>query len=321
MNRFFRLWIIGTFALNAATSAGEANSCAMPQSFDDPHPVLHDGTKSLFWVRPMNVDADGTPHAYHRDDPHGKKGLAIEYIGNGMTIKHNGEEIPFAPEEEDNAAWLAAYRRIVANGWKTPPGFSIDIYGFALDKNRNVCVGPGGRLISATSLVINPDAEDCDQKRYVDALRFPGIVVPNRTDEEQSVENSNEEVARPFAKRGVRRGDLAVAYNPETGIWKGAFLYDTGPREKLGEGSIRLVMNLRGTKEEPRSAEATNAMTIPETYVILFPGTVGDLGDEKDWTPERTEAAAAERFKQWGGGSITGALQRLSECAQVYKNQ
>ena len=44
-------------------------SCMMPESFSDPHRVIHDA-QSLVWVRPLNVDADGAPNAYHRDRSH-----------------------------------------------------------------------------------------------------------------------------------------------------------------------------------------------------------------------------------------------------------
>src|SRR5215470_5201699 len=118
--------------LPGSTNGVAQTSCMLPESFGDPHRVIHDA-ESLVWVRPLNVDADGAPNAYHRDDPHGRKGLAIEYLGNGMSISRNGEEIPFEPEERDNAEWLEAYRKIVRNGWEAPPGYELDIYGFARD--------------------------------------------------------------------------------------------------------------------------------------------------------------------------------------------
>ena len=106
---------------------------------------------------------------------------------------------------------------------------------FATDDAGRVCVTKQGRLISSTSLVINQQARKCDPKRYIDATKFPGIVVPNRESEDRAIDGDTDpEVAPPFAERGVRRGDLAVVYNPETKIWKGAFLYDTGPRRLLG---------------------------------------------------------------------------------------
>ena len=87
-----------------------------------------------------------------------------------------------------------------------------------------------------------------------------------------------------------------------------------------GEGSIRMVMNLTGRKDVPTSAQATNSMGISEAYYVLFPGSVDDLGDRKNWTPARIEKSAAARFKQWGGGSLDVALKRLSACAERYKN-
>jgi hypothetical protein len=320
MNRFLRVAISGALALNPGGPISAATECAMPRSFADPHYVLHDETKSIFWVRPMQVDADGAPNAYHRDDPHGNKGLAIEYLGNGMTILRDGEPVPFNVQQEENGAWLTAYESVVRNGWKAPLGLSVDIYGFARDRAGKVCVTGNGRLISATSLIRRTDANVCSQTRYIDALKFPGIVVPRRAPGEALVANADPEVAPPFAKQGVRRGDLAIAYNPETGIWKGAILYDTGPRELLGEGSIRLIMNLTGRKNEPQSAPETNAMGLGETYVLLFPTSGNDLGPvRKRFTPENIEKRATERFRKWGGGSIATALGRLLACAEEYK--
>ena len=296
------------------------DTCALPQSFNDPYPVLHDETKSLFWVRPMEVDADGAPNAYHRDDPHGNKGLAIEHIGYGMRIEKDGVRIPYVAKEEENTAWLEIYKHIIENSWKAPDGYSVDIFGFAKDENGDICVGPDGRLVSSTSVSLKRNGSLCDQSRYIDALKFPGIVVPNRAKDEEAVANADPFVAPPFAIKGVRRGDLAVVFNPKTGRWKGALVHDTGPRDKLGEGSIRMVMNLTGRKDVPTSAQATNSMGISEAYYVLFPGSVNDLGDRKNWTPARIEKSAAARFKQWGGGSLDVALKRLSACAERYKN-
>ena len=293
--------------------------CGMPQGFSDPHPVLRDRDKSLFWVRPLQVDADGAPNAYHRDDPHGSKGLAIEYIGNGMTIERHGKPMNFELKEEENSEWLGIYQMIVRNDWTAPPGYSVDIYGFARDRKGRVCVGHSGQLVSATSLSLNERAGPCNQKRYVNALKFPGIVVPNRQGKEQRLKNRDPEVAPPFAQHRVSRGDLAVVYHPETRRWSGALLYDTGPRHLLGEGSIRLVMNLRGMSQAPVSALETNSLGIVETYTVVFPGSVADLGPKKTWTPEKIERAAGERFRAWGDGSVEKALERLFACADEYK--
>ena len=302
-------------------SARAQVACPMPGSFDDPYPVMHEGSKSMFWTRPLEVDADGIRNAYHRDDPHGSKGLAIEYIGNGMTISRDGKPLEFNFKEEDNAEWLNAYRTIVANGWKAPTGWDVDIYGFARDEKDRICVKDDGRLISVTSLVRYPGARYCNPNRYVDALKLPGIVVPNRADQEKPVAGADQEVAPPFANRGVSRGDLAIVYNPETRIWKGAFIYDTGPRHLLGEGSLRLVLDLRDEQHVPTSAVETNALGIEETHVLLFPGTAKKLGPGRSWTQERIQTLAAEQFKRWGGGTITAALEKLLACADSYKTR
>jgi hypothetical protein len=62
-------------------------------------------------------------------------------------------------------------------------------------------------------------------------------------------------------------------------------------------------------------------MALPESFTVLFPGSVSDLGPRQTWTPEKIERAAAARFKQWGGGTEEGAVQRLLSCADEYKNE
>jgi hypothetical protein len=315
----FAAVLVGSFA--SVTQSFAQSACMLQQKFNDPHAVIHDD-RSMFWVRPLQVDADGSPNAYHRDDPHGKRGLAIEYVGNGMTIYKDGEPMTFELDEKDNKEWLSVYRRIVANGWKAPPGYSVDIYGFARDARGAVCVTDNGRLVSSTSLMFDPNMHPCNQRKYIDARKFPGFVVPNRTDEERVVENAtDDQVAPPFSERGVGRGDLAVVYNPDTGLWKGAMLYDTGPRHLLGEGSLRLVMNLRGMQQVPKTAIKLNSLGIVETFSVTFPGSAADMGPSSTWTPEKVEQAAAARFKEWGGGSLTGALERMFACAKEYKSQ
>jgi hypothetical protein len=321
LKSYLRFAAVLVGSLGSVTQSFAQSSCMLQQKFNDPHAVIHDD-RSMFWVRPLQVDADGSPNAYHRDDPHGKRGLAIEYVGNGMTIYKDGEPMTFELDEKDNKEWLSVYRRIVANGWKAPPGYSVDIYGFARDARGAVCVTDNGRLVSSTSLMFDPNMHPCNQRKYVDARKFPGFVVPNRTDEERVVENAtDDQVAPPFSERGVGRGDLAVVYNPDTGIWKGAMLYDTGPRHLLGEGSLRLVMNLRGMQRVPKTAVKLNSLGIVETFSVTFPGSAADMGPSSTWTPEKVEQAAAARFKEWGGGSLTGALERMFACSKEYKSQ
>jgi hypothetical protein len=330
MRSFIGAVALGIHMLVGIPSTDAATLCDMGDSFSDPKLVLHDGKSSLFWVRPIAVNVDGAPNAYHRDDPHGNRGLAIEYIGYGMKIfKFKDEEgkekekIPFVTKESDNASWLAIYRQIVANNWVAPKGYSFSVFGFEKDDAGQVCHGgpkEDGKLVSSTALVIKSGADACDQSGYVDALRFPGIVIPKRDDEESKTDGTDGGIAPPFAKLGTRRGDLAVAYNPKTKRWRGAFVFDTGPRQKLGEGSVRLIMNLTGAAA-PTTAEASNSMGIKESYVVLFPGSVADLGDRKNWTPELVEKMAMARFKAWGGGTIKGALSRLQSCAADYKDQ
>jgi Fungal chitosanase of glycosyl hydrolase group 75 len=322
MNRRAVLFLVIGLMVASMSYAGARESCQAWGGFDDPHPVMFEPrSRALFWVRPLEVDADGARNAYHRDDPHGSKGLAIEYVGNGMSISRDGEALTFNEKEEQNTEWLKAYWMIVNNGWKAPRGWDVDIYGFARDKNGKVCVRPDGKLISSTSLVQHPQAGHCNPKRYVDALRIPGIVVPNRSESEQPAHKGDHSVAPPFARRGVSRGDLAVVYNPETRIWRGAIIYDTGPRDLLGEGSLRLALDLRADHRIPKSGVETNALGISETNVVVFPGTAKRLGSGITWSNEKIHELASHLFTEWGGGTETQALDKLLACATEYRSR
>jgi len=316
IKRIFAALLISQVAVGHAWAE---SGCRLPDSFNDPHPVMHDGSRSMFWVRPLQVDADGSRNAYHRDDPHGKKGLAIEYIFNGMTIMRDGKPLKFELAEDDNEEWLSAYRTIVENGWRGNDDLEVDIYGFARDSRGRVCTRNGGQLISSTSLVQYPKLSVCNPNRYVDALKLPGIVVPNITVDEQPVAGADPQVAPPFARNRVSRGDLAIVYNPKTKIWKGAFLYDTGPRHLLGEGSLRLVLDLWNRPKSPVSALETNSLGLVETYTVLFPGTARRMGPGATWTQDKIQRQATELLKAWGGGTVKGGLSKLLGCADAYK--
>lgn len=320
MMRLLRLSVATLLIASIATGARAQDTCGLSTSFDDPHPVMNDGSNALFWVRPLEVDADGNRKAYHRDDPMGNKGLAIEYMGNGMTIRQNGKKLDFLSHEHENTEWLDAYRKLVKNGWEPTNGVDADIYGFARDAKGKVCVRAGGRLVASTSLIQDPKAGVCDPRRYVDALKLPGIVVPNRATSEKKG-GKDPEIAPPFAERGVSRGDLAVVYNPETKVWRGAFIYDTGPRNLLGEGSLRLVLDLWNKQTTPKTAVETNSLGIEETFVVLFPGTAKRVGPGRTWTQDKIQALASDLLKNWGGGSVDGGLARLLACAESYKTK
>jgi hypothetical protein len=306
----------------AAVRASAATSCSMPYRFTDPKLALEAKGNSLFWVRPLQVNIDGAPNAYNQNDPHGKKGLAIEYIGYGMRILNNGNKIPFKTDEKKNRPWLVGYEILRANRWKASGGYSADIFGFLTsDSNGKKCKpGPKGELVSTTSLTLKKTNDECDQGNYLDATLFPGIVLPRRAKGEKAAPKTDRAIAPPFAVRGARLGDLAIVYSTKSDTWKGALVFDTGPRKDLGEGSVALIVNLTG-QPQPTTAEMTNKMAIAETYVVLFPGSVEDIGDKKDWTPKLIEDAAASRFMKWGNGSLDAAKQRLLACAKEYKKK
>jgi hypothetical protein len=166
---------------------------------------------------------------------------------------------------------------------------------------------------------MKPDAEICDQSRYVNSLDFPGIVLPKRAKNEKDKDGKKPPIAPPFANRGVKLGDVAIAFNPKNGLAKGAFVFDTGPRRNLGEGSVRLLADLKN-EALPSTAAQSNGMGLGDTFVVLFPASVSELGSKDTWTPAKVREVAERKFLEFGNGSRDNAVARLKACAAAYKS-
>jgi Fungal chitosanase of glycosyl hydrolase group 75 len=135
-----------------------------------------------------------------------------------------------------------------------------------------------GYYLSMTSLQ-NPAFAVTDPRRYVDASTIPYVALP-------------EAVTR--AGR-VRLGDLAAVVNQSNGKVAFAIYADQGPRDKLGEGSLYLVNQLRNA---PVPDKAGIRQSLPKGIVyVLFPGS----GNRRPKSREQIVAGAAALFERWGG--------------------
>ena len=137
-----------------------------------------------------------------------------------------------------------------------------------------------GMYISATSLVV-PHYADSIQYRYIDSSSIPFFVLPGG--------HSN----------GARHGDCGLVLNEKTGDNCYAIFADTGPANKIGEGSIRLAEAL-SLDPNPKSG-GTSAKQI---VYLVFHGSIGKWVPPNEWFNK-----ANELTQQWGG------LSRLKTLA------
>lgn len=178
-----------------------------------------------------------------------RDGLCLRYTA-GLRIDGDGAPDCYHPDSKSG-------RDFLANAGK--PG---NWWGLVTVAGQPVVQGPAdpcpGFYVSPTSLVDRGRAIT-DPRRYVDSSKVPYLAVPPE-----------------LRTLGVGLGDVAwVEYR---GQGCAAIVADTGPRGKLGEGSIALARQL-GIPESPRNGGVGAGVA-----VTLWPGTskgwprqVGDI--------------------------------------------
>jgi len=153
--------------------------------------------------------------------------------------------------------------------------------GVAADKSGELFIqGPGdpfpGYYVSVTDLSDRAKAAN-DPTRYVDASRIPYIVLP------EGIE----------AQTGARPGDFAVVFNLQNGKRSPAIFADTGPEDRIGEGSVALAESL-GLWSDARSGGTTRGI-----LYLVFSGS----GNGTPRPIEEINAEVGKLFSAWGGNS------------------
>jgi glycosyl hydrolase group 75 (putative chitosanase) len=157
--------------------------------------------------------------------------------------------------------------------------------GLAEDKNGVPFIqGPGdafpGYYVSSTDLADRTKAVN-DPTRYVDASRIPYIVLPEGME----------------ARTGAHPGDFAVVFNLQKGKSSPAIYADTGPTDRIGEGSVALAESL-GLWSDARSGGTTRGI-----LYLVFPGS----GNGNPRPIEEINAEAKRLFLLWGGNDQLAA--------------
>jgi hypothetical protein len=153
--------------------------------------------------------------------------------------------------------------------------------GLAADKDGNPFIqGPDdpypGYYVSSTSLS-DWTKNANDPTRYVDASRIPYIVLP------EGIETQTR----------AHLGDLAEVFNLQNGKSSHAIYADTGPADRIGEGSVSLAESL-GLWSDARSGG-----TMRGILYLVFPGS----GNGSPRPIEEIDAEAEKLFQAWGGNT------------------
>jgi hypothetical protein len=188
----------------------------------------------------------------------------------GMAIDADGAPNAYAPRGRGLDRLANARRR---TRW----------VGIATNKRGQPLVQKRGRYrgyyVSTTSLQNSAVRNPANPAKYVDATRVPYIVLPP-------------EVAERFH---IELGDLAVVINQQSdpAVFAFAIYADTGPRRKIGEGSIALAEAL-GLPSSPRTGKTDDGV-----LYVVFPGS--GLGPGKLRTLKEINSETAELYEKWGG--------------------
>lgn len=176
--------------------------------------------------------------------------------------------------------------------WTANAGYPGNWWGIVTDINGDPIIqGPSdpypGMYVSTTSLV-QSGYSNSNPLRYVDSENIPFIALPSAL---QSLAN-------------ISMGDLVYTRNTTNGNTSFAYLADTGPGGKLGEGSIYLASAL-GLNSNPR----TGGTSQPIIDYVVFPQS--GLGQGTHLTLAQINGMGQAELTAAGGSSLPNCLDSL----------
>jgi hypothetical protein len=127
------------------------------------------------------------------------------------------------------------------------------------------------------------------QAQFVDAEKVPYFVLPGNRDPAK----------RLATQMGIRSGDVAAVVFKDKVEY--AIFADSGPADKIGEGSIKLAQSLDHDPFILRNGKRIVARSIPRDVIyIVFPGS-RDPKPRAATIVERTRQKGRELFRALGG--------------------
>lgn len=281
LSRRFFLWLL---CLPIVATA----DCTLTKEFAFPHAeigtieVFRDpGTKAIAFASQMQVNTDGAPDSYHPDD------IGITHICNGVSV---GRSCTW------KARCLPDFRQAKAEHFKGPT--KICFFAMATDTQgvptiqSNADPKPG-YFVSTTALK-QPGENVRKPQSQLDSNTVPFAVIPGTWQRSGSP--------------GPKLGDFGVAYRRSNGKLAYFVIGDTGPKNKLGEGSVALHQALGNDPFMDRFGvrRARKGIGGRGVVYLLFPNSAHS-GQKFDTA--MIDRVAGEQLKAFGG------IERLNECS------
>jgi hypothetical protein len=277
--------------LAASSSMAVAAECRLGKLDDFPHKEIgkvplyrHQPSGAVVFSSIMHVNPDGAPDAYHPDD------IGTVHICNGIRVRSTcAQDKPWISD------CMADYRKARSEEFsgKTPVCF------FAMATRDGVPLVQGnddpkpGYFISTTHLK-QPGEDVRRPAGQIDSNVIPFAVIPKTW--------------LGKSEPGPRIGDMGIAYRRSTGAVSGFVIADSGPENKIGEGSIALLQALgrdpfimRKGKRRAFSGigfHAEGKQRKPDVVYVMFPGTA-ETG--LTVTQDRVRARTAALLETLGG--------------------
>jgi hypothetical protein len=243
-------------------------------------------TNAIAFASQMQVNTDGAPDSYHPDD------IGITHICNGVSV---------GPTCTWKAQCLPEFRQAKAEGFRGPTRICF----FAMATNAsgapliqgNTDPKPG-YFVSTTALK-QPGQSSRTPQAQLDSNTVPFAVIPTtwqRSDQP-----------------GPRLGNFGVAYRRSNGKLAYFVIGDTGPRNKLGEGSVALHQALGNDPFVTRNGvrRALKGIGGRDVLYLLFPDSAQ--------TGERLDAASIEHMARPLLDRF-GGIEGLKACAPALAN-
>jgi hypothetical protein len=277
------------YSVGSISTAAVAD-CLLTKEMSFPHAeigtvqVFRDpGSKAIGFASQMQVNTDGAPDSYHPDD------IGITHICNGVSV---GRSCTW------KAQCLPAFRQAKAEHFKGPTkicffAMTTDAHGVPMIQG-NADPKPG-YFVSTTALK-QPGENVRTPQGQLDSNIVPFAVIPGTWQRSGSP--------------GPKLGDFGIAYRRSNG--KSAFFVigDTGPKNKLGEGSVALHQALGNDPFVQRFGvrRARKGIGGRDVVYLLFPNSA-QPGLKFDTA--NIDRLAGEQLNKFGG------IEHLKECAET----
>lgn len=243
-------------------------------------------SNAIAFASQMQVNTDGAPDSYHPDD------IGITHICNGVSV---------GPACTWKAQCLPEFRQARAEGFRGPQ--KICFFAMATDA-AGVPIIQGaadprpGYFVSTTALR-QPGQNARTPQAQLDSNTVPFAVIPGTW--------------QSSGKPGPRLGDFGVAWRRSNGKLATFVVGDTGPRNKLGEGSVALHQALGNDPFMDRFGvrRARKGIGGRDVVYLLFPGSAR-AGEPID--AALIERIAGPLFERFGG------IERLKTCTTPFAN-